>query len=390
MVVIKETFRQYRKYWKAAIMVSISLLSALFLGACEFTREEKLQMQEISQTAKENAADYIMEKYGFAAEAVGADVCTERDGAFSHPTITGCAVVTMEYGEKRFKVHISGETDTTLGTDDFQYDLIAQDAKEYFSSILGYDVYDIYLEYLNEQIVGDPYSDRQKRNLVNELYQAGDFENFMQRHPISASVSDCENQDLTGLSEADPGITHYLEKCAAEYDAKVILISYRDEEAYQGGHRHTYGSGRILDFEIEKDGLYIASYAGFEREGAVCSRFGIQEYDGIFVSYIEQIQGSDLTVSGGQRDWMDLGNTKRDPVSEVYSVNSEKSCDITVYVPYEKFAEDWNAKRILIQYQYEDQWTQYDLNLTLTEDKQYLCFTFRNFNGVRFDFAAFS
>ena len=386
----KRTYIRYGKFSRSTAMTLIVFLSVSFLGGCGFSSEQRQQMQEISQTAKTNAVNYILEKYEFAAETVDADVCTEQDGAFNTPSITGCAVVTMEYEGKKFKVHISGEADTIQGTDDFQYDVILEDAREYFASLLGYEVYDIYLEYKDEPITGDPYSDRQKQNLINELYQTGDFESFIQRHPISASVSDCKNQDFTDFPKTNPKAAAYLEECAEEYDTKVILISYRDEAAYQSGYVHTYGFGRILDFEIEQDGMYITSYIGFERDGTECNRFEVQEYNGIFISCADRIERDDLAVSSGQKEWMDLGETKKSPVSAVYSIQKEQSGEITVYIPYEKFWEDWKGRRIYIQHKYEDKWYQYDVILTRTKDGKYLFFTFTNFYGEGFDFAVLS
>ena len=373
-----------KKFLRSAAMTFIVFLSVSFLGGCGFSREERQQMKEISQTAKANAVNYILEKYGFTAEAVKADVCTYRHEAFDHPSITGYAMVTMEYEGKKFKVHISGKADTTQGTDDFQHDVISEDAREYFSSLLGYEVYDIYLEYKDKLIMGDQH----EHNLINELYQTGEFGSFIQRYTISASVSDCKNQDFTDFPQTNPKTAAYLEECVEEYDTKVILISYRDEAAYQSGYVHTYGFGRILDFEIEKDGMYITSYIGFERDGIECNRFEVQEYDGIFISCDDRIEGNDLAVSSGQKEWMDLGETKKSPVSAVYSIQKEQSGEITVYIPYETFREDWKGRRVYIQHKYEGKWYQYDVILNRTKDGKYLFFNF--YGRESFDFAVFS
>ena len=381
-----QSFLNFSVFDLSRPVILIVFLSVSFLGGCGFSSEERQQMKEISQTAKANAVNYILEKYGFTAEAVNADVCTERDGAFANPSITGYAMVTMEYEGKNFKVHISGEADTTQGTDDFQYDVILEDAREYFSSLLGYEVYDIYLEYKDILIMGDQH----EHNLINELYQTGEFGSFIQRYPISASVSDCKNQDFTDFPETNPKAAAYLEECAEEYDTKVILISYRDEAAYQSGYVHTYGFGRILDFEIEQDGMYITSYIGFERDGTECNRFEVQEYDGIFISCADRVEGDDLVVSSGQKEWMVLGETKRPPVSAVYSIQKEQPGEITVYIPYETFWEDWKGRRVYIQDKYKGEWYQYDVILTRTKDGKYLFFTFTNFYSEGFDFAVFS
>lgn len=91
----------------------------------------------------------------------------------------------MSYEEQTFRVHISGEEENADGLDDYQYALITEEAKEFFSSLLGYEIYDLYMEYRNEQIKSDRYSDEQEENMLSGRYQEGNFEDFMVHHPMS-------------------------------------------------------------------------------------------------------------------------------------------------------------------------------------------------------------
>lgn len=357
----------------------IFFLIAAFLSGCGYSREEKQQMREISQISKENAVNYIKDKYGFEAEVTGVDVCTKRFEVLAHPTILGCAVVSMKYDGKKIKVHISGMTDTLQGTDDFQHDVISEEAKEYFTSLLGYEIQDFYIEYANGE----------EKNLISELYQSGDIENFLQNHAACIRIDDCRNQDLTDFPETNPKAAAFLEQCAAAYRMKAILISYRSEEDYQSGYEHTYGRGGVMDFEIEQDGLYICSYAVFEKENTEYRRFELQEYDGIIISCIDKTEGNDLAASSNQTEWKDLGETKKAPVSDVYSIGREEHGAITVYIPYDRFSEDWKGKRIYIQHYGNDKWWQYKPITSRTRDGKYIFFTFYNFEGRGFDFAVF-
>ena len=316
----RRLFTQYGRF------LLILFLIAAFLCGCGYSREEKQQMREISRIAQQNAVSYIKDKYGLDAEVTGADVCTKRFEVLAHPTILGCAVISMKYEGKKFKVHISGMTDTLQGSDDFQHDVISEDAKAYFSSLLGYEIQDFYMEY----------STGQEKNLINELYQNGDIENFMQCHSANIRIDDCRNQDFTDFMDTNPIAASFLEQYAADYGMKVILISYRSEEDYRKGYEHTYGRGGVMDFEIDQDGLYICSYALFEKENTEYRRFELQEYDGIVISCIDKIEGSDLAVSGNQTEWKDLGETKKAPVSGVYSIGREGRGVITVYIPYDQ------------------------------------------------------
>lgn len=371
---------RYRRFLRFAVMASMLVFSVVFLGACGFSREEKQRMKEITWKAEENAVNYIEDKYGITVEATGASACTMRYEVLSHPTIVGCAVVSMKYEGKTFQVHISGTTDTLQGTDDFQHDVILEEAKEYFTSLLGYEIHDFYMEYANGE----------EKNLISELYQSGEIENFFQRHVTSIRIDDCKNQDFTDFQETNPEAAAFLEQCAVDCRMKTILISYRSEEDYQSGYKHTYGRGGVMDFEIYKDGLYIRSYAVFEEEDIEYNRFELQEYDGMIVSCIDKTEGSDLTVSSGQTEWKDLGETKKAPSSDVYSIDREGRGAVTVYIPYEQFSKDWKGRQIYIQHYSDDKWWQYRERPGYTKDKKYLFFTYFNFDGEGgFDFAIF-
>lgn len=374
----------------AAVM---ALCIAVLLGGCGYTREEKQQRKEIAQTGMVNAVDYVAEKYGFTAQAVRAEVCTERDHAFSNPVMLGCAVIAMDYEGKEFRVHIGGEADAQSGTDDYQHDLITAEARDYFADLLGYEIQEFYLDY-KEQAEEDYYADSQEVNLVSELYEEGDIEQFLQRHPTNIRINDCTNQDLTDFADVNAEAAAYFERCAADCGMKAILISYRSADAWQGASEHVYGCWGIMDFFMEQDALWINSYAVFERDvfgkdSTVYNRFELQEYDGIVAAYTDKAAGDDLTVACNQVTWQDLGETKAAPVSAVYFVDREAAGEIVVYIPAERFFKEWKGRQIYIQHYADGKWRQYDADLQRTKDREYVYFTGYNTHGGGFAFAAF-
>ena len=102
----------------------------------------------------------------------------------------------------------------------------------FYESLLTYEIHDIYLEYKENMISGDPYQDRQNVNLISEYYESGDLENFLQQHPVNIRIDDCSNQDLTKLAEINTNAASFFEKYAASYQTNTILISYRSKEDY--------------------------------------------------------------------------------------------------------------------------------------------------------------
>ena len=102
----------------------------IFLCSCDYSKEEKQRMEKIAELGKQNAKHYIKEKYGFFPEIDDVQICMERDDASSCSWANGYVLATMNTGEKIFKVHISGETPTLEGRDDFQFELIQKEAKD--------------------------------------------------------------------------------------------------------------------------------------------------------------------------------------------------------------------------------------------------------------------
>ena len=368
----------------------IFFLFSVFLCACGYTREEKLYMENVEELGSQNAINYIKDKYGISAEIENIEICKDREEGNSFPPPNGYVLLSMRYRDKSFTVQINGENETLEGIDDFQYELITADAKKYFESLLTYEIHDIYLEYKENMISGDPYQDRQNVNLISEYYESGDLENFLQQHPVNIRIDDCSNQDLTKLAEINTNAASFFEKYAASYQTNTILISYRSKEDYQKGYSHTYGRYGLLTYEIYNDGLYIRSYAAFDKDETETAYFALQEYDNIMFSYLDHGSDNAPVISDHQAQWRETGDTKGNPLSKIYSVITEQSGEITVYIPADQFEQYGKKPSLFIQHYFENKWWQYDPNLLSTTDKNYIFFVFHGVHGSSFDFAVFS
>lgn len=367
-------------FLKPVAWLSFLFLMSVMLCACGRFGEEKQRMKEMEKLGEENAVRYVKEKYGFTPEIKEVRACTECDDRDPFPQSNGYVLASLSDGEREFQVHISGEKETREGQDDYQYSLIMEDAWEYFGNLLGYEIYDIYLEYKEVEAPEVPFPACHEACFLRERYEPGSFEKFMKQHPVNMRIDDCENQDFTSL--AFP----FLEEYARNYGMRAILISYKSTEDYEKGYSHTYGSGGLLDFDIEKDGLYICSYATFTEKETDINRFELQECDGLIFCCIDQMEGVDLMISAGQEKWLELGETRGEPLSKVYSVDKEESGDIVVYIPTEQYGKQVS---VFIQHFYDGKWWQYEDNHRLTKDKRYLVAVSRGFPDSSFDFAVF-
>lgn len=378
--------RKQKGFTNSRIMVMVFILSLMpvLLCACGYSTEEKKHVKEIARLGEENAVSYIKEKYGFTPEVIDVEICREREEGSSFPPATGYVSVAMSYQDEKFNVYITGEEQTLKGADDFEYGVITQDAKEYFEALLGYKIYDIYLQYRENELSGIPYLEEQEDNLLNERYEAHSFEDFLQQHPMNIRIDDTLNQDLTSLENMNPEAAGLLEKYARDCGLKAVLISYRSSEDYRNGYTHTYGKNGLLDFEIWKDGLYIQSYAAFDEEGADAGRFELQEYDSMIFCCKDMADGNDLMLSENQHEWQETDEDRGNLLSKVYSVDADDSGEITVYIPADKFLQYGANAAVIIQHYDDSQWRQYEGNACFTKDKKYVFIT--NYAGS-FDFA---
>ncbi len=366
------------------LLLTFSLVS-VWACACGYSREEKQRMKGIQEQGGKNAVAYVEEKYGFTPKVKEVQVCTERDDADPVPWANGYVQVLMSDGEKEFKVHISGEGKTTEGRDDYQYVQIMEDAREYFEKLLGYEIYDLYVEYKENLDPNNLFPGCHEEDyFLNEAYEQGGFEAFIKEHPVNIRIDDCINQDFTCWGDGE-NASRFFEEFARDYGMKAVLISYRSLLDYEKGYSHTYGRGGLLDFDIEEDGMYICSYAAFEEEERKLSRFELQEYDGMIFCCIDKEEGQDLVISAGQDPWLELGETTGEPLSKVYSADKKKPGDIIVYVPTETYGRQVS---VFIQHVSDGKWWQYEDYTHLTKDKKYIVVSSLG-RDASFDFAVF-
>ena len=187
----------------------LCVMASLFLCACGYWGEEKQRVKEIQALGRKNAVMYVEEKYGFTPAVRDVQVCTEREDKDPLYRANGYVMVSMDDGDKEFRVHINGERDTQAGQDDYQYDLIMKEAREYFRDLLGYEIHNIYMEYKKESGEMDSSPSCHQDYLLSQFYQAGSFTELLRQYPVNLRIDDCLNQDFTDLKERNAGAAFF-------------------------------------------------------------------------------------------------------------------------------------------------------------------------------------
>lgn len=99
---------------KKSVIFLISIIIILISG-CSYSQEEQQQMKQYESQAKENAAQYILSKYGFEAKIKDTKIQKADSGPVPDftPPPTGNVFVKMEYNNRDFYVYITGEKGIT-------------------------------------------------------------------------------------------------------------------------------------------------------------------------------------------------------------------------------------------------------------------------------------
>ena len=374
--------------WKRAFVRLCFMLPVYGLVCgCGYSGEERQRMREIEQRGGEYAARYVREKYGFTPEITQVTACTERGDGSALPWANGYVLAVAENAGESFRVHVNGEAYTGEGRDDRERGRIEEEGRAYFEDLLGYGIDDFYLEYGKNNGRGDADFGCHGEGLLEERYESGGFEAFLQRHPVSMRIGDCADQDLVCFFEEHPQAAGFLERWAADCGLEAVFISYRSRADYEKGGAHSYGRGGAPAFDIWNDGMYINSYAFFDERGMEAKRFELQELGGMTVSCGDQEEGPDLALSSGGSEWTVDGEAPGELLSQVYSVRTKERGEVVVYIPAELFSQRGAGGSVWIRHFYEGKWRQYEPNLKATADRAYRFFTFYGVDGGNFDFA---
>lgn len=131
------------------LLPTVPVIACMLLTGCD-SAEQKAQNAEWEAQASENAKAYIMQKYGFSAEVREAKVDRMR-GMFGTTPISD-VFVDMRYDKRDFTVYITGQKESTEGSDSYQAEEIEQALSETIErEVPGLKLLDIYPQDKTEQ-----------------------------------------------------------------------------------------------------------------------------------------------------------------------------------------------------------------------------------------------
>lgn len=334
------------------------LLCVLFcLTGCGYTEAEKAELQQYEKQGRQNALEYIEEKYGFQPKIL--DVTCEKVNSSPIPDFwpapTGNVRVSMIVDNREFCVLISGNEETAAGYDDYQRDEIVEALEREMIEHTGLKAEELFVSYgyYRSTDLTD------KRNaMVNTYFNGSNLREIMEENDFSIIYSYID-EDLSEIS---------TEKIIQEIgEGDYLLVSYRSKDDYENSDGHDYNiAGYPLAFDIEHNGIFIREFYFFseQEDEYVVNHMG--EYDGFY--YIVE-EGAEVHFEQTQIDdpsnWNGRGFVEADQIMEAYCITTDAS-KIELYIP-QKLFDPKEAYRATVALQYKSNGnTRYEAALTFS------------------------
>ena len=347
---------------KAVYWIFLALIMVTVTG-CGYTLEEKREMKRYEKQGRENAKNYIREKYGIDAKIteINCEKYSSSPVPDFFPSPTGNVFVKMKYKGADFLVAISGQKKNMDGLDNYQFQEIATAFAQEMYNITGLHAESAYVCYGEYGTVKD-----EKNGMIHTFYDGENLAEVLQKESARAVVS-YANQDVEQIP-----VSQISQKTGVD---TILLTDYESREAYQTVRCPYYNlAGWPIENGIENQ-LYLMN--GYRVVGAgedtyVKCKKKIQD-DIILITENPKDQIIlEKTSLDSQENWNGNGFIDAKQVASAYTfdTNSEK---VYVYFPVEKLdTKEVKEAQLVKQYQYKGETCYDNIISKVTDDGKYI------------------
>lgn len=347
---------------KAVYWILLALIVVTVTG-CGYTLEEKREMKRYEKQGRENAKNYIREKYGIDAKIteINCEKYSSSPVPDFFPSPTGNVFVKMKYKGADFLVAISGQKKNTDGLDNYQFQEIATAFAQEMYNITGLHAESAYVCYGEYGTVKD-----EKNGMIHTFYDGENLAEVLQKESARAVVS-YANQDVEQIP-----VSQISQKTGVD---TILLTDYESREAYQTVRCPYYNlAGWPIENGIENQLYLINGYrvVGAGEDTYVKCEKKIQD-DIILITENPKDQIIlDKTSLDSQENWNGNGFIDAKQVASAYAfdTNSEK---VYVYFPVEKLdTKEVKEAQLVKQYQYKGETCYDNIISKVTDDGKYI------------------
>ena len=347
---------------KAVYWLFLALIMVTVTG-CGYTLEEKREMKRYEKQGRENAKNYIREKYGIDAKIteINCEKYSSSPVPDFFPSPTGNVFVKMKYKGADFLVAISGQKKNMDGLDNYQFQEIATAFAQEMYNITGLHAESAYVCYGEYGTVKD-----EKNGMIHTFYDGENLAEVLQKESARAVVS-YANQDVEQIP-----VSQISQKTGVD---TILLTDYESREAYQTVRCPYYNlAGWSIENGIENQLYLINGYrvVGAGEDTYVKCEKKIQD-DIILITENPKDQIIlEKTSLDSQENWNGNGFIDAKQVASAYAfdTNSEK---VYVYFSVEKLdTKEVKEAQLVKQYQYKGETCYDNIISKVTDDGKYI------------------
>ena len=347
---------------KAVYWILLALIMVTVTG-CGYTLEEKREMKRYEKQGRENAKNYIREKYGIDAKIteINCEKYSSSPVPDFFPSPTGNVFAKMKYKGADFFVAISGQKKNTDGLDNYQFQEIATAFAQEMYNITGLHAESAYVCYGEYGTVKD-----EKNGMIHTFYDGENLAEVLQKESARAVVS-YANQDVEQIP-----VSQISQKTGVD---TILLTDYESREAYQTVRCPYYNlAGWPIENGIENQLYRMNGYrvVGAGEDTYVKCEKKIQD-DIILITENPKDQIIlEKTSLDSQENWNGNGFIDAKQVASAYAfdTNSEK---VYVYFPVEKLdTKEVKEAQLVKQYQYKGETCYDNIISKVTDDGKYI------------------
>lgn len=347
---------------KAVYWILLALIMVTVTG-CGYTLEEKREMKRYEKQGRENAKNYIREKYGIDAKIteINCEKYSSSPVPDFFPSPTGNVFVKMKYKGADFLVAISGQKKNMDGLDNYQFQEIATAFAQEMYNITGLHAESAYVCYGEYGTVKD-----EKNGMIHTFYDGENLAEVLQKESARAVVSYAD-QDVEQIH-----VSQISQKTGVD---TILLTDYESREAYQTVRCPYYNlAGWPIENGIENQLYLINGYrvVGAGEDTYVKCEKKIQD-DIILITENPKDQIIlEKTSLDSQENWNGNGFIDAKQVASAYAfdTNSEK---VYVYFSVEKLdTKEVKEAQLVKQYQYKGETCYDNIISKVTDDGKYI------------------
>lgn len=288
------------------------------------TKEEKERTKRYLKQAKENAAEYVLEKYGVEAKVMDAEIERE-DGLFGSDPGND-AYISMRYDDKIFTVYIAGDEKTTDGKDDYQQEeIMAAVFEDIKGSVSGAP---------DKALVCNRYDNDRQYLLCGEYFDGDNLSDIFEEDNTGVIAEYTDGTDLSAFTSAE--LPDYISETGW-----CTFVSYNTKDVYEKLGEERYAEFYYADEnKMYKLGAYIdTAYTlmNDEENNYTINKGKVGEISyAVSGGYDPSAVSIEKTSPAPPSKWDGKGIVDGYFVSDAYSVTymgAESDGDVYVYFP---------------------------------------------------------